>query len=173
MQRAATIPVPPCLDSWPNPDCYLVMNIHGPQSPHVLGQQHVDLHAHWSYPYPPYSRIENKVSSNITSSYLYSSRYTVPNHTANPTLHSNLHLSSNKELREYFDTPSLRALQSPAMKAVSSSKLCFWHPRVYWKLIPDSFSTYNLLLISIVAYKALAPSDTSFLPNSSPYNILQ
>lgn len=149
------------------------MNIHGPQSPHVLGQQHVHLHAHWSYPYLPYSRTENKVSSNITSSNLCSSRYTVPNHTATPTLNSNLHISSYKELREYFDTPFLQALQSPAMKAVSSSKLRSCHPRVYCKLIPDSFSTYNLLLISIVAYKALAPSDTSFLPNSSPYNILQ
>lgn len=78
-----------------------------------------------------------------------------------------------KSSENTFDTPFLQALQSPAMKAVSSSKLRSCHPRVYCKLIPDSFSTYNLLLISIVAYKALAPSDTSFLPNSSPYNILQ
>lgn len=77
------------------------MNTYGPQSPNVLGQQHVvnnmDLHAHWSYPYPPYSRTENKVSSNIASN-LCSSRSTVPNPTANPTPHSNLHLSSNKWL---------------------------------------------------------------------------
>lgn len=59
-------------------------------------------------------------------------------------------------------------LSGPAMKAGSSINLGLCHPQICCKLNPDSFSTYKQLFISTGAYKALAPSDTSFLPNCSP-----